>query len=73
MLVLVQGHHWEILIADAPKDGGVVLSRYQMMGQTDRVLGICKLVASIPRIVRYACEECKTWFVSSISKMNVKF
>lgn len=70
VLVLVQGHDWKMLIADAPVDGGVVLFRYQMMGQTDRVLGICKLVASIQRIAQYVCEEYRDWFVKYVLPLN---
>jgi len=62
ILILVQGPDWKMMIADAPDESGVVMFRYQMMGQTEGVLGLCKLVASIRRIGQYANQEYTEWF-----------
>jgi hypothetical protein len=66
VLVLVQGYSWRMMIADSPNEKGIVLFRYQEMGATDRVLGTCKLVASIQRIAQYVYMEYAEWFTEHV-------
>jgi hypothetical protein len=66
-LVIVQGHDWKMMVAEAivDRDGGgdfkVVILRDLRLGSTDTVLGIYQLIEAVGRLARWVDEEYRPW------------
>jgi hypothetical protein len=65
-LVIIQGHDWKMMVAEAVRDGGdrgykVVMLRDLRLGSTDTVLGVYQLVEAVRRLARWVDKEYKLW------------
>jgi hypothetical protein len=52
-LILVQGHEWKMMLAEAIKDRGITILQGLHLGNTDKMLGIYEVQASLARLVRW--------------------
>jgi hypothetical protein len=72
-LVVIQGHDWKMMVAEAKGDGRIIILRDLRLGATDTVLGIYQLISSVRRLARWVNEEYKPWLEShALSPVEVK-
>jgi hypothetical protein len=62
-IVVVQGHDWKLMIAEAVSPHQVKILRDIHLGSTDSLLGIYRLMAEIRRLACWVDEEYRPWFV----------
>lgn len=77
-LVIIQGHDWKVMVAEAVQNGTVgdkrstedsqgyrvVILRDLRLGSTDTVLGIYQLVGAVRMLARWVNEEYRPWLQS---------
>lgn len=68
ILIMAQAHEWKWMVATSkgvPNTPGVIY-RDLHMGETNTVLGICKVVKSLRRIAAYVNEVYRPWFQKEV-------
>lgn len=65
-LVLIQGDVWRLCIAKSESLHELHIIKYQVIGNTETILGIYKLLASLRRLARWVRHDYWPWFVRHI-------
>ena len=61
-ILIVQGHDWKFMIAEAMADRSIVILRDWLLGSTNSVLGIYQIVAAVRRLAKWVDEDYRPWF-----------
>jgi hypothetical protein len=68
ILVTVQGHEWKVMVATStgvPREHGVIF-RDISIGESDTLLGVCRILQGLRRIAGYIIEEYEPWFLREV-------
>lgn len=65
-LILIQGDVWRLCIAKSESLHELHIIKYQVIGNTETILGIYKLLASLRRLARWVRHDYWPWFVRHI-------
>jgi len=68
LLIHTHGHDWKMLVADCSVGGRIMILRYHNLGQTNTIVGICKILESLRKIGEYVEDVYKPWFRKNVLK-----